>query len=381
MKSSLRFGTAFVAWAALAAGCGITVPGGFDLDVDPSTNAGRGGVAGRGGIAGGIAVPNAGSTAPTPAGAPSPPPIAGRRPIPGGTGHDPGAGGYGGFDAPYPSLDRDHDGFADYKDCNDADPSVFPGAMDACCDGRDSDCDGRDAPTGVDCQCTTPNNVDWDGDGCPVFVDCNDYDANYCHECPWQADNDGDGCPASMDCDDSDARFCGQCPSFIDKDGDGYAQEQDCDDWNPHVNPGLGEICGDGIDNNCDGSIDGYPYCSGNEIDWDRDGYPAAKDCNDGDSAVYPGSSFEICCDGVDTNCDGFDGYAGIPCSCGMAIDRDGDGFGIGMSDPALADCNDQDATIHPKAFEVCNDGRDNDCDGITDLADPDCSGSGFPID
>jgi hypothetical protein len=45
-----------------------------------------------------------------------------------------------------------------------------------------------------------------------------------------------------------------------DADGDGYDDEvcggTDCDDSNPFVNPGVAEVCGDGIDNNCDGSID-----------------------------------------------------------------------------------------------------------------------------
>jgi hypothetical protein len=89
---------------------------------------------------------------------------------------------------------------------------------------------------------------------------------------------------------------------------------------------------------------------------------------------VFPGSPYERCCDGVDSNCDGSDGFSGKICTCGVSNDGDGDGFGIGMSDPALADCNDQDATIHPKAFEDCGDQKDNDCDGWVDAKDPDCS-------
>jgi len=59
---------------------------------------------------------------------------------------------------------------------------------------------------------------------------------------------------------------------YYDNDGDGYGvtnnfhegsqpagyvpNSDDCDDWSADVNPGAEEICGDGIDNNCDGVID-----------------------------------------------------------------------------------------------------------------------------
>jgi len=41
-----------------------------------------------------------------------------------------------------------------------------------------------------------------------------------------------------------------------DRDGDGYDTSQDCNDFDTGVNPGITEICDDGIDNNCDGQID-----------------------------------------------------------------------------------------------------------------------------
>lgn len=53
-------------------------------------------------------------------------------------------------------------------------------------------------------------------------------------------------------------------------------------------------------------------------------------------------------------------------------VDNDGDGFtGLG------GDCDDEDRSTHPGAYDVCGDLVDNDCDGTTDLPNcgwyPDC--------
>ena len=42
-----------------------------------------------------------------------------------------------------PGADADGDGFTTFCDCNDANPSVHPGAIDVCRDGIDQDCDGN----------------------------------------------------------------------------------------------------------------------------------------------------------------------------------------------------------------------------------------------
>jgi hypothetical protein len=42
-----------------------------------------------------------------------------------------------------------------------------------------------------------------------------------------------------------------------DADSDGMTQcDNDCNDTNPNVHPGAPEICGDSLDNDCDGMID-----------------------------------------------------------------------------------------------------------------------------
>ncbi len=54
----------------------------------------------------------------------------------------------------------------------------------------------------------------------------------------------------------------------------------------------------------------------------------------------------------------------------------DGDGFEGSLGDGS--DCDDCDPDVNPGEEESaaqgnCNDGKDNDCDGNTDAADPDC--------
>lgn len=55
----------------------------------------------------------------------------------------------------------------------------------------------------------------------------------------------------------------------------------------------------------------------------------------------------------------------------GHAVDNDGDGFA-----ECAGDCNDDDASVHPAAVDVC-DGRDNDCDGTADDGFGDADGDG----
>lgn len=72
--------------------------------------------------------------------------------------------------------------------------------------------------------------------------------------------------------------------------------------------------------------------------------------------------------------------YAGQSGSVNAAacIDTDGDGYGSPgdalCPNGSETDCNNDNAAIHPGAVELCADGVDNNCNGLTDCADAACA-------
>jgi hypothetical protein len=73
----------------------------------------------------------------------------------------------------------------------------------------------------------------------------------------------------------------------------------DCNDNDSAVNPGATEVCGDGIDNNCNGQID-ENCTTDNCTDADGDGYFVGEgctpvDCDDSDWKIHEGCEAAPC--------------------------------------------------------------------------------------
>ncbi|MEM5798169.1 MAG: putative metal-binding motif-containing protein [Candidatus Aenigmatarchaeota archaeon] len=132
----------------------------------------------------------------------------------------------------YTSIeDNDGDGFVGwYYDCDDNDASTYPGAKEVC-DGKDNNCDGF-----VD-------RTDIDGNGWLGPEEGLIENALY----QWyynDVDQDGWG-------DNVNWGASWLCAPYLTI---AATKAGDCNDKNPSIHPGAKEICGNGVDEDCDGS-------------------------------------------------------------------------------------------------------------------------------
>ncbi|MEA3449535.1 MAG: MopE-related protein [Patescibacteria group bacterium] len=273
-------------------------------------------------------------------------------------------------------------------DCNDNNASVWQSSgPEICFGGDDEDCDGMiDCADTIDCGtdpvclatfCDGVCNTFCSNPACTVIQDpdcgCQNGDGCCGNGCVFADDDDctapcsdficdgtcGDNCTEAEDPDcgcGDDGACCGEgctfptdpdCPQVcVDNDGDGVDGYDaincpggtDCDDTVaglngiPGVNifPGQAENC-DGVDNDCDGSID--------------EDFTNQDDCEYVCLFTWTGAGGENACCGDDS----------------------------GEAGPYLLSEN----TTHPScpgSGDCCGDGLDNDCDGSPDNLDPDCS-------
>jgi hypothetical protein len=336
------------------------------------------------------------------------------------------------------------DGYVgDATDCDDQDSGIYPGAPEVC-DGQDNDCDGATdensdgsgqiwfadndgdgfgdedvyqnaceqpegyVSTNTDCDDSDPEinpnaqevcdgyNVDEDCDGLSDDADTGDVDPETYNT--WYADTDGD----AFGDEALTMEACDQPIGYV-------ANSTDCDDDDDTVNPYQAEVCGDGIDNDCnpDNDEDGSDWYPDDDEDGfgDPDGTAVTScddpsdtsgcsdaddstacysvidtDCDDADVDTNPDATEY--CDGIDNDCDGDSDESDAADVLTWYADDDVDGFGDpddtteSCSEPSgyvsdNTDCDDTDTAINPDATEVCDDyDTDEDCNGFADDTD-----------
>ena len=255
------------------------------------------------------------------------------------------------------AIDHDGDGYTVFDgDCDDDDPTVFPGGTPRDLDG-DGVCDAWDACEGDD------NTGDHDGDGV-----CDDLDNCRTVFNLSQVDEDGDGRGDTCD-------LCEGDDDTLDVDGDGLCGSEDHDDDN------------DG----CPDTEDRAP--STHHGDFDADGCPDDCDKRPETAATdEDGDDIPEDCD----RCAGDDSYGDLDgdrlCD-DLDSDIDGDGcFNLATDDPTAEQRLD-DAHPTTASLDLDGDGRPNDCDacegedlvgdrdedGLCDDQDPDADGDGVP--
>jgi hypothetical protein len=261
----------------------------------------------------------------------------------------------------------------DNTDCDDTTNARNPGLPEVCDNGIDNDCDGQ------------ADDDDLQGvPGSPEYYLDRDNDGAYSGpvgQCATPMVPFVTVAPPTQDCDDTNTAL-----NLADADGDAVTTcAGDCDDADDTIAPGLSDVTGDDVDQDCDGALLCY-------ADDDRDGFgdPSARDlvgptcaspadrvsanaddCDDSAADTYPGA-LELVADDIDQDCDAFDAcYADADgdsygsttvLDLGVAVSAETCTTGVGVSANSL-DCDDAEASISPEGEEFPGDDVDGNCD------------------
>ncbi|MEL6348192.1 MAG: MopE-related protein [Myxococcota bacterium] len=264
-----------------------------------------------------------------------------------------------GYVDPAPDLTNDpeaHDDPANWTvDCNDTRIDINPAGTEVCDpDGFDEDCDGLINEEDPSLSNANEFWPDRDGDGYGQRYE----DVGGLPVC--ELDDPGNVLLEPIElCADFVAGFIGN--------------NDDCCDGNRFVNPDYKEVCGNELDDDCDGTVDNGTDTVTWYADDDTDNYGSPdkptidacarpsgyvsndEDCNDDDPNIRP-DAIEIWYDGIDRDCAGDSDF-----------DADGDGYESAAY--AGEDCDDSSDEVNPGLPEIIEDGRDNNCDTVTDPA------------
>jgi hypothetical protein len=90
---------------------------------------------------------------------------------------------------------------------------------------------------------------------------------------------------------------------------------------------------------------------------------------------VDPNGGGPLTADGSAFRSSGYDScfFCKEVCNPPACTDADGDGYYAESGCGTSVDCDDNDPDVNPGAIEICDDGIDNDCDGMIDCADKQC--------
>lgn len=302
----------------------------------------------------------------------------------GGPGDD-GGGDGGGFICDPP--DADGDGISVCAgDCDDLNGAAYPGAVEQCGDGVDTNCNGFGDVIPPEAGCITGAAT---GSTCSDFIDLG-LGGGFSGDLTGATDDvQAEGCWPGGDqvlrffVPEGPEQSVRILNSFSDEVGFSLYSGQQCDspeqfwgcfdgDFETFLPPGqyFLEVSdfgmgtggaytvsvaqldpGTGVCSIPDGDADGVTVCDG--------------DCNDGDIAIFPGADDQ--CNGTDDNCDGtIDNPLG---TCSTALQG-----ACSVGTRACSTTGETCLQLVAATSEICADGADNDCDGVTDEngVDPD---------